>query len=474
MVETLKPDICVIGAGAGGLALAFAAAALGVPVVLVEKNKPGGDFRTGSVPSNALIAAARTADAMRRGKALGLPKVKPEADFRRIRQRVAETVAAIAPNHAPERLAALGIRLITGEGQFKDKNTFAAGDFEIKARRFVIATGASPVVPHIPGLDSIGFFTTDTIFDSEIRPGHLVVIGAGATGLELAQAYRRLGSDVTVIEAYAALGREDPEMAAVVLRTLRAQGLVIHESAKIQGIEKRPEGAIHVHLGAGAGPRLVEATHVLVATGRRPNVEGLGLDKAGIAFERSGIKVSPKLVTKNRRVYAIGDVTGGRQHANLATYQAGQLLRPLFLRRAAKPESDLVPYVILTDPELAHAGLSETEAEARHGKIKVYRWPLSENERARCERRTEGHVKLVTDGDGKLLGATIAGTNAGELIAMWSLAIGKEMTLDDVSSFMPAYPTMSEIGKRATVAYSLEAARKPATRALIRMLRWFG
>ncbi|HTV67102.1 MAG TPA: FAD-dependent oxidoreductase [Rhizobiaceae bacterium] len=474
MVEALQPDICVIGAGAGGLALAFAAAALGVPVVLVEKDRPGGDFHTGSVPSKAFIAAARTADAMRRGRAFGLGKIKPEADFRRIRQHVAETVAALAPNYAAERLAALGVRLITAEGAFKDKSTFVAGDFEIKARRFVIATGTSPFIPHIPGLDSIGFFTTDTIFVNEQRPGHLAVIGGDPVGLELAQAHRRLGCGATVINPRIALGAEDPEMAAVVLRALRAQGIAILENAKIQGIEKRADETIHVHLAAGAGPRLVEATHVLIAGDRQPNVDGLGLDKAGIAFDRKGIKVSPKLVTSNRRVYAIGDVTGGRQSAQLATQQAGMLVRPLFLRRPAKIEVGKVPYLILTDPELAHAGLSEAQAEARHRRIKVYRWPYVENERAQGERRTEGHIKLVTDRDGKLLGATIAGANAGELISFWSLAIGKQMTLADVSSFMPAYPTFSEIGKRVTLAYALEAARKPATRALIRVLRWFG
>lgn len=474
MVERLKHDLCIVGAGSGGLALAVAVAATGLPVVLVEKNKIGGDLWTGSIPSKAFLAAAGHADAIRRGPAFGVDTESAEIDFKKVRQHVASVVTSLTPNYTPERLAALGVRLVMAEGRFVDGRTLVAGDIEIRARRFVIATGASPFVPQAPGLDDVEFFTPDNILEHPRKPGHLIVIGGGASGLELAQAHRRLGSEVTVIEAYSALAKEDPEMAAVIIKALRDEGIVVLENAKIQGVEKRSRGGVRFHLAAGAGQRTVDGSHILVAAGRRPNVEGLGLDKAKVAFDRKGIKVTAGLRTTNRRIYAIGDVTGARHHGHLASHHAALLLKPLLFRLPAREDRSKVPYVIFTDPELAHVGLSEDEAEVRHGRVNVYRWPYAENERAHAERATEGHIKVMTARDGTVVGATIAGASASEMISLWALAVGKEMKLADVSAFMPGYPTYSEIGKRAIQARTANLSRRPDVRALAGVLRWFG
>jgi len=475
MAERLKPDICVIGAGAGGIQVALAAAAFGVPVVLVEKGAMGGDLNYGSVPSKALAAAARTAQAMRDAVSFGLAQGPVEPDFKALSQHIADVVASVAPASAVERLAAVGVRVVKAEARFKDRRTLIAGDFEIRARRFVIATGSTPFIPQAPGLDGVDYMTTDTVYTQTRRPAHLVIVGAGASGLEMAQSYRRLGSEVTIIEAYTALGREDPEMAGVVLRRLRTEGITILENAKIQGVERRAKGGVRFYLAAGAGQRVVDGSHILIAAGRRPNVETLGLEAARIAFDRkAGIKVSPKLRTTNSRVYAIGDATGGPYAANIAVHHAGQVLRALLFRMAARADARKVARVIFTDPELARVGLTEAEAAASFGRPQVLRWAYAENDRARAERRTEGHVKIVASREGRILGAAIAGANAGELIGMWALAVGKQLTLKDVSDFMPPYPTMTQIGHRAAALEQAAAARRPGLRRLNRFLRMFG
>ena len=247
MAKVLTPDICVIGAGSGGLSVAAAAAAFGVKVVLVEKGRMGGDcLNYGCVPSKALIAAAKHADAMRTGEKFGIAKVEPEIDFKAVMRHVQGVIAAIAPTDSVERFAALGVTVIKAEARFTGRRTLIAGDTEIRARRFVLATGSSPFVPPIPGLDSIGYLTNETVFDLNRRPGHLIIIGGGPIGIELAQAFRRLGSQVTVIEAATALARDDPEMASVVLRKLRAEGVIIRERTRVTSVERRGKTSVKV------------------------------------------------------------------------------------------------------------------------------------------------------------------------------------------------------------------------------------
>lgn len=475
MTTLLTPDICVIGGGSGGLTVAAGAAAFGVPVVLVEKGRMGGDcLNYGCVPSKALIAAARRADAMRNAAQFGIADVEPEVDFREVHRHVHSVIAAIAPNDSVERFQALGVHVVSAEARFRDRRTVIAGDFEIRARRFVVATGSSPLVPPIPGLDEVGYLTNETVFDLKRLPGHLVIVGGGPVGIELAQAHRRLGSRVTVVEGAVALGREDPELAAIALRRIRADGVEIRENSKVVRVEKRGRNGVRVYVEQEGAVATVDGTHLLLAVGRAANVAGLDLEKAGVRFDNKGVKVSDKLRTSNRRVYAVGDAAGGLQFTHVAGYHGGLVLRPLLFRLAARENRAIIPRVTYADPEIAQVGMTEAEARAKHGRIGVLRWPYSENDRAQAERQTEGFVKVLADKGGRILGVGIVGANAGELISLWALAISRGLRLRDMTGFVPPYPTMSEIGKRAAISYFAPAARRPVVRWLLRLLRRFG
>jgi pyruvate/2-oxoglutarate dehydrogenase complex dihydrolipoamide dehydrogenase (E3) component len=475
MAKVLTPDICVIGAGSGGLSVAAAAAAFGVPVVLVEKGKMGGDcLNYGCVPSKALIAAAKQAHSMRHADKFGIGRVEPEIDFRKVNGHVHGVIEAIAPNDSVGRFSALGVHVIKAEARFKDDRTVIAGDVEIRARRIVVATGSSPLIPQIEGIDSVDYLTNESVFDLTRRPGHLVVIGGGPIGMELAQAHRRLGSRVTVLEAASALGKDDPELAALVLRQIRAEGVDIRENAKVARVEKRGKTGIRVHVENAGRRQVVDGTHLLVAAGRAANVAGLDLEKAGIEYDAKGLKVSDRLRTTNRRVYAVGDVAGSLQFTHVANYHAGIVIRALLFRLPAREKLGAVPWATFTDPELAHVGMTEADAVKAGKKIRVLRWPYAENDRAQAERRTEGHIKIAAGPRGRILGVTIVGANAAEMINIWALALSRGLRLGDVAAYVAPYPTMSEIGKRAAITYFAGAAGKPLVRRLIGLLRLFG
>lgn len=475
MAKILTPDICVIGGGSGGLSVAAAAASFGVRVVLVEKGKMGGDcLNYGCVPSKALIAAARQAHVMRNGATFGIAGVEPEIDFRAVHRHVHEVIAAIAPNDSVERFTALGVQVIKAEGRFQDKRSLVAGEFEIRARRFVVATGSRPIIPAIPGLDTVDYLTNETIFDLTRRPGHLAIIGGGAIGMELAQAYRRLGAQVTVIEAARALGGQDPELAAIVMRQMRADGVTIHEQTRVDAVERRGKTGIRLHLRSADTPLSVDGTHLLLATGRAPHFAGLDLEKAGVACDERGPRLDDRLRSSNRRIYVIGDAAGSLQFTHAANYHAGLAIRSMLFRLRARENRQIIPQVMFTDPEIARIGLTETEA-AKSGKpIRVLRWAYADNDRAQAERKTTGHIKLVTDGKGRILGAAIVGANASEQIATWALALGRKMNVRDIAGMVLPYPTISEIGKRAAITYFVEATRKKSVRRLVGFLRLFG
>jgi pyruvate/2-oxoglutarate dehydrogenase complex dihydrolipoamide dehydrogenase (E3) component len=475
MPETLQPDICVIGAGSGGLSVAAAAATFGVPVVLVERGKMGGDcLNYGCVPSKSLLAAAKHAAAFARAPRFGVTGGSPAIDFAKVRAHVRGVIAAIAPNDSTERFTGLGVRVIAGTAQFKDAATVAVCDaFEIKARRFVIATGSSPAIPPIPGLTETPHLTNETIFDLGECPSHLLVIGAGPIGLELAQAFRRLGAAVTVLEAATPLAKDDPECAAIVLDQLARDGVVIRAGVAVRRVAGA-NGRVQVVIGTAEKEETIEASHLLVATGRAPNVAGLGLDRAGIACEARGIVVDKQLRTTNKRVYAIGDVAGGLQFTHVANYHAGLVVRHALFRLPVAADNDALPWVTFTDPELAHVGSTEAEARARRTKFQVLRWPYHENDRAQAERTTEGHIKVVTTRGGRILGATIVGHNAGEMIATWSLAVGQRLNIRAVATTVLPYPTLGEIGKRAAITRYTSSLTSPMVRRIIGWLRRLG
>jgi pyruvate/2-oxoglutarate dehydrogenase complex dihydrolipoamide dehydrogenase (E3) component len=475
MSEVLTPDICVIGAGSGGLSVAVAAAGFGVPVVLVEKAKMGGDcLNYGCVPSKSLIAAARRSELARRSSAFGVTTMRPAVDLAKVHDHVHGVIAAIAPNDAKERLTGLGVRVIEGAARFKDRSTVAVGDdIEIKARRFVIATGSSPALPPIPGLAKAPHLTNETVFDLKQTPEHLIVIGAGPIGIELAQAFRRLGAEVTVLEAAQPLAKDDPECAAIVLDQLAREGVQVRAGVEIARVESTPP-KVRAVLKTPTGEETVEGTHLLVAAGRSPNVDGLDLKAAGIKAEPHGIAVNRGLATSNRRVFAIGDVTGAQQFTHVANYHAGIVIRRALFRLAAKVEEDVIPWVTYTDPELAQVGLTEAIARKRYREIRVLRASFHDNDRAQTERETRGHIKVVTMANGTILGATIVGAHAGELIATWGLAVQQQLNIRAIAELIVPYPTLAEVGKRAAIGYFTPKLTQPLLRRIIPFLRRFG
>ena len=446
----IKTDICIIGAGSGGLSVAAGAVQMGASVVLLEEHKMGGDcLNFGCVPSKALIAAGKHAHAMTTGREFGVKPVRPEVDYAAARAHVADVIEAIAPVDSQERFEGLGVTVIRERGRFISPREVQAGETIISARRFVIATGSSPFVPPIPGLEKVPYETNETIFDLRERPEHLLIVGGGPIGMELAQSHRRLGSDVTVIEGMKALGKDDPECAEIVLERLRNEGIAIEEGAMAQEISGKI-GAIEVRAKDG---RVFRGSHLLMAVGRKANIDDLGLDAAMIEHDRT-IKVDPGQRTTNRKVYAIGDVAGGLQFTHVAGYQAGVIIRSMLFGLPAKTRTDHIPWVTYTDPELAQVGLTEAEALEEYGEemLEVVRIPFAENDRAIAERKTEGFIKVMIV-RGRPVGASIVGAMAGELIGVWALAIANRMKMSAIAGMVAPYPTLGEINKRAAGAY---------------------
>jgi pyruvate/2-oxoglutarate dehydrogenase complex dihydrolipoamide dehydrogenase (E3) component len=476
-LENSEPDICVIGAGPGGLAAAAAAAAMGVPVVLIEKGRMGGQTLTDAVPARALLAAAEHANALRAGVAFGVKSVRTGIDFAAVNAHLRGAVEAVAPLMSRERFTGLGVRVIAGTARFTDAATVAVGDLRIKARRFIIATGSSPRMPPIPGLGDTPYLVPQTAFDLPDCPRHLIIVGAGPTGLELAQAFRRLGSDVTVLEGETPLRREDPECTAVVLDALEREGVRLRTGIRILQVRRLP-ARVQIVIGT-SGPdtaieETIEGTHLLLAAGREPNVDDLDLDAARIRHDRNGIRVDKRLRTTNKKVYAIGDVIGGARSTHLASHHAGLVVRNALFRHPIAVEHRAAASVTFTDPELARIGLTENEARAAAGAIRILRWPYSENDRATATGATAGHIKVLTDGRGQILGATIVGAQASENIALWALAIGQRLPIGAMAGLIAPYPTYAEVGKRAAITYFMRGLTSARVRRIIGWLRRFG
>ena len=436
MTRHLQPDLCVIGAGSAGLSIAAGASQMGAPTVLIEKGAMGGDcLNTGCVPSKALLAAAHQAAARRGSAPFGIAADEPVVDFAAVNDHVRGVIGAIAPHDSGSRAA----------------------------------------LPPVPGIDRVPVFTNETIFENRTRPDHLLVLGGGPIGLEMAQAHRRLGSRVTVLERFRILPRDDAELVAVLQRQLEAEGIAIHQDATVARIEPADGGCVRVVLAADDGERTIDGSHLLVAAGRVPNVEGLGLEAAGIAYGARGITVDAGLRTSNRRAYAIGDVAGGPQFTHVAGYHAGVVVKSALFRLPAKVDYRALPWVTYTDPELAQVGLTEAAARERVGEgVQVVSWPFAENDRAQAERRTEGRIKAVLDRKGRVLGASLVGPHAGELVLPWGLAIHKKLKIGDLATLIAPYPTLSEVSKRAAGSHFTGRLFSDKTRKIVRLLARFG
>jgi len=473
MTELLIPDICVIGAGTAGLVTAAGASQLGARTVLIEADRMGGDcLNTGCVPSKALLAAAHAATAYRRAAAFGLTQAPPLVDFAKVMAHVQGVIAAIAPNDSQARFEGLEVRVLRSRARFTGPREVATGDLRIRARRFVIATGSAPAVPAVPGLAGLPYLTNETIFDLESLPEHLLVMGGGPVGCELAQAFRRLGAQVSLVEMASLLPKDDPELVALLRRALLKDGVELYEGHKVLAAEAAGAG-IALTVEAGAGQRRLEGSHLLVAAGRQPRVVDLGLEAAGIAHSPKGIEVDGRLRTTNRRVFAIGDVVGGPQFTHLAAYHAGIVIRNALFRLPSKADLSALPWVTYTDPEVAHVGLGEAAARAQ-GPVRLLRWPLAENDRAQAEHLEHGAIKLVVTPGGRILGADIVAPGAGEMIHLWTLAVKERLKLGAVAGMIAPYPTLAEIGKRAATNFFIPKLFNDRSRRLVRLLMRLG
>jgi pyruvate/2-oxoglutarate dehydrogenase complex dihydrolipoamide dehydrogenase (E3) component len=437
----------------------------------------GGDcLNTGCVPSKALLAAAKRAEHMHNSSAFGVSASQVHVDFAEVHDHVHGVIAQIAPVDSVERFTGLGVRVIKGAAKFIDKRTVVVGDdIQVRARRFVIASGSAPAVPPIPGLDGGPYLTNESIFTLTERPQHLIIIGAGPIGLEMAQAFRRLGSAVTVLEAAKPLAKDDPEAAGIVLDQLAREGIVVRAGVEVVKVVHQ-SGTVAVTVDGGGIEETVEGTHLLVATGRKATVDGLDLDAARVRYDRAGIKINRKLKTTNRRIYAIGDVAAGQpQFTHAANYHAGLVIRNALFRLPVKVKLHAIPWVTYTEPELAQTGLTEAQARAQgHKKLRIMRWPYHDNDRAVAERTPHGHIKVVTTPKGKILGTTIVGAQAGELITPWTLAIAQGLNIRAMTGIVLPYPTLSEIGKRAAIDFFTPSLTRPMLRRIIAWLRIFG
>ncbi|MBC6408390.1 MAG: FAD-dependent oxidoreductase [Rhodobacteraceae bacterium] len=469
----IRTDLLVIGAGSGGLSVAAGAAQMGADVTLLEGHKMGGDcLNYGCVPSKALIAAAGAAHGQAHTAAFGVAPCAPQVDYAAAMDYVAQVIGRIAPHDSVERFTGLGVRVIEEYGSFVSPREVEAGAYRIKARRVVIATGSSPFVPPIAGLDSVPFLTNETLFAQREQPAHLLVIGGGPIGMEMAQAHHRLGCKVSVIESSEALGREDRETAALALSALRSEGVEIFENTKVERVQGT-QGAIEATAQDG---RVFAGSHLLVAVGRRPSIDRLNLAAAGVEVARGAIKVGAGLRTSNRRVYAIGDVIGRLQFTHVASYHAGLVIRSALLGMPTRHHSHHIPRATYTTPEVAQVGLTESEAQAEYGdRLHVLRLPFDQNDRAITGSQTNGLVKLMVVKSRwrtQLVGVAIAGHQAGELINTWALVLANRLKLTSLTNTVAAYPTIGEINKRAAGAwFAPRLFQNPTLRRGVRLVQ---
>lgn len=471
MPAFLTPDICIIGGGPAGLALARAARRYGAAVVVVEKDRPAADApQAGAIAARALAAAARRAHALRTAEAFGIASPEPKINAREVFDYVHRVTAERALIDSAEQLRAREIELLPATARFLDARTLEAGDRQIRARRFVVATGAQPAIPEIPGLADVPFFTAATILDNPRKLTHLVILGGSPVAVELAQAYRRLGSEVTLLDPALPLANYDPELAEIALRRLADEGVDIRPETTPLAIEARNLG-IGVVIRQGESEELLDASHILVAGEGRARIEELGIDKAGIQLTRTaGLVLDKRSRTTNRLVYAFGDATGAAEETHGLDSRADRLVRHLLFRLPMDRRDPRLPRAVFTDPEIAEVGLSEAAARRRHTKdFRVLRLSLAENDRARIENAAYGLVKLMLAPNGRLLGASIVGTGAGEMISLFAYAIGNDMPLSSFRNFVAPYPTLTAIAR--ALADEAATRRRPESPLLARLLR---
>ena len=442
----VKYDIVIIGGGSAGLVVASAAAQLKAKVALVERNKLGGDcLWFGCVPSKSLIHASRVAYQVKNAARFGIYTEPPEIEFAKVTGHVQQVIANIQTHDSPERFRGLGVEVIFGEGKFIDKKTFEVDGQQLTARAFVIATGSRPAIPSVEGLHSADFLTNEKVFDLKERPNSLVIIGAGPIGCELGQAFSRLGSNVTIISSKShILPKEEPEAALVVQKQFESEGINILKEVRAEKVE-----VVDGKKQVTAGGKNIIVDEILVAGGRLPNVESLNLEVAGVEVGKPGIIVNEKLQTTNSKIYACGDVIGGYQFTHVAGYEAVVALTNALFFPISKVNYRVIPWATFTDPELARVGLTEKQAKERYGDdVCVLKQPFSGVDRAQAEAATTGFCKIITKGNGEILGAHLVGISAGELIHEIVLAMSHKLPVSALTG-IHVYPTLSEVNSKA-------------------------
>lgn len=472
MTNIIKADLCIIGAGSGGLSLAAGASQLGLKTVLIEKSDMGGDcLNTGCVPSKALLAAGKRAQAHRKNDIAGVKAHEPEIDFAAVKNHVMDVIQTIAPHDSQERFEGLGVHVIREHGSFIDSKTVQAGTHTIRAKNFVIATGSRASIPPINGLNATKILTNETIFNLREQPSHLVIIGGGPIGLEMAQAHRRLGCKVSVVDVNTILPRDDADNVEIIRQTLLNEGIDLYENASIEHIDHN-DTSHDIKGRINETAMTLKASHILVATGRTPNIHGLNLEKIGVQTNSYGVVVNKKLQSSQKHIYAIGDVAGGPQFTHVAGYHAGLLIQSICFKIPAKVDYSALPWVTYTDPELAQVGHTQVTATKEYGdSINVVEWEFKGNDRAIAEKTTTGQARVITDKRGRILGASIVGPHAGELIGVWGLAISQKMKIKAMTSVIAAYPTLHEINKRVAGSYFTPSLFSDRTRAIVKFIQ---
>ena len=467
--DVIKADIAVIGAGSGGLSVASGAAQLGLKVVLFEAGEMGGDcLNTGCVPSKALLAAAKSVHQMKTAGKYGIKVGEPEISWDDVKAHIHGVIETIAPVDSQERFEGMGVRVIREIASFHSKSVVASKSVQVHARRIVVASGSVPVVPPIPGLSERPYITNETLFDLPGFPEHLLVLGAGPIGLEMALAFRRLGAKVTVLEMNKPLMRSDPEHARIAIESLRAEGVEILDEHKVIEVGGS-EGALWVKSESAEGLKTINGSHLLVAVGRAPVLDALQLEAGGVEYDRHGIKTKTNLRSvSNPKVWAIGDIAGRGQFTHLAGWHASVFVQAALMKVPAKAVSEQIPAVTYIDPELAQIGLTEPEARQRYGdQVKVSEFALHENDRAIAERKTTGSVRIVIGKGDKILGASILGEGAGDILQILSLAMANKLKMRDLTKYISPYPTRAEIVKRAASLYFQPTVFGPMMKKLV-------
>ena len=470
---TDEVDLVVIGGGTAGLIAARTAVSLGARVTLVEAERTGGDcLWTGCVPSKTLIAAAAAAHRTRSGGP-GIDPMEPKIDFPAVLARVRAAIAHIEPDDSPETLRAAGIDVVHGQARFTGSRTLDIDGQPVRFRRAIVATGSAPAMPPIPGLADVAPLTSDTVWELTDLPARLVVLGGGPIGCELGQAFARLGAQVTIVEAEVRLvPREEPQASTVLAARLAAEGIQVHTHTTLTQVTGAP-GAITCEITGPGGPATVEADRILAATGRHPRSDGLGLDTAGVRTDPRGyVTVNRRLRTSNPRVYAAGDITGAPAFTHIAALHGSIAASNALLGPLRAVDHDRMPWVTFTDPEIAHVGLTETEARDRHGDaIRVRSLPHARLDRAVTENDTDGLTHIVLDAKGRVLGATIVAPRAGEMITELAILVARQRRLRDLASVVHPYPSWSQAVWNLAVAESTTALRQPPIQWVIALLR---